>query len=140
MVSDLKTFTNKVCKIAAQKKVCFWVNFALLSRMFLVLVLLSANFKRFSVSRMQNLFCILSFLLSQNYVFNEAFQRGGWWRGCYQSELQFIFSKNWPSWPILSISRNVRMFVRHTFSLRLTVFLPPLPEVQCPNFLDFRNS
>ena len=21
----------------------------------------------------------------------------------------------------------------------LTVFLPPLPEVQCPNFLDFRN-
>ena len=33
----------------------------------------------------------------------------------------------------------VCVFVRHTFSLRLTVFLPPLPEVQCPNFLDFRN-
>ena len=24
------------------------------------------------------------------------------------------------------------------FSLLLTVFLPPLPEVQCANFLDFR--
>ena len=24
-------------------------------------------------------------------------------------------------------------------SLRLNVFLPPLPEVQCPNFLDLRN-
>ena len=25
------------------------------------------------------------------------------------------------------------------FSLRLTVFLPPLPNIHCPNFLDFRN-
>ena len=31
MVSDFKTFTNKRCKIVAQKKVCFWANFALLS-------------------------------------------------------------------------------------------------------------
>ena len=36
MVSDLKTFINKGCKIAAQKKVCFWANFASLSRTFLV--------------------------------------------------------------------------------------------------------
>ena len=45
--------------------------------------------------------------------------------------------------PMLSISRNVRMSVcvsvRHTFSLCLTVFLPPLPKVQCLNFLDIRN-
>ena len=54
-----KSFTNKGCKIAAQKN-CFWANFSI-------------------------------FL----------------WYRC--------------------------------FSLRLTVFLPPLPEVQCPNFLDFRN-
>ena len=27
-------------------------------------------------------------------------------------------------------------FVRDTFSLRLTVFLHPLPKVQFPNFLD----
>ena len=41
------------------------------------------------------------------------------------------------------MSQNVRMSVclsvRHTFSLRLTLFLPPLPEVKCPNFLDFWN-
>ena len=48
---------------------------------------------------------------------------------------------------MLSISQNVRMcvclsvclFVRHTFSLRLTVFLPPLPEIKCPIFLEIRN-
>ena len=34
---------------------------------------------------------------------------------------------------------SVRLFVRHTFSSRLTVFLSPLPEVHCPNFLDIRN-
>ena len=34
VVSDLKTFTNKGCKIAAQKKVGFGANFALLSRIF----------------------------------------------------------------------------------------------------------
>ena len=33
----------------------------------------------------------------------------------------------------------VCVFVHHTFSLRLPVFLPPLPEVQCPNFLDIWN-
>ena len=30
--------------------------------------------------------------------------------------------------------------VRRTFSLRLNVFFPQLPKVQCRNFLDFRNS
>ena len=63
MFLDLKTFTNKGCKIATQKEVCFGTNFALLSRIF--------------------------------------------WYQC--------------------------------FSLRLTIFLPPLPKVQCPNFLDFQN-
>ena len=29
---------------------------------------------------------------------------------------------------------SVCLFVRHTFSLRLTVFLPPFPKVQCQNF------
>ena len=62
--SQIWTFTNKWCKIAAQKKVCFLTNFVLLSRIF-------------------------------------------WY------------------W---------------YFSLRLTVLWPPLPEVQCPNFLDFLNS
>ena len=54
----------------------------------------------------------------------------------------FMIFKESALGPILSISQNVCMsvcvfvcvFVRHTFSLRLTVFLPPLPEVQCKNF------
>ena len=33
----------------------------------------------------------------------------------------------------------VCLSVRHFFSLSLTVFLPPLPKVKCPNFLDIRN-
>ena len=58
---DLKTFANKECKLAAQKKVSFWTNFSFLS-------------------------------------------------------------------------------LTECFSLHLTVFLPPLPEVQCPNISDFQNS
>ena len=54
MVSDLKTFAHKVCKIAAQKKVCFSANFALLAGFFLVSVLLSASVERFFVSHMQD--------------------------------------------------------------------------------------
>ena len=41
VVSDLKTFTNKRCKIAARKKNCFCANFALLSMIFLVSVFLT---------------------------------------------------------------------------------------------------
>ena len=41
MVSDLKTFTNELWKIAAQKKIGFMANFALLSRILLVLVFLT---------------------------------------------------------------------------------------------------
>ena len=45
--------------------------------------------------------------------------------------------------PMFFISRDVRvcvcLSVHHTFSLRLTVFLPPLPEVQCLKILDIRN-
>ena len=54
------------------------------------------------------------------------------------------FFKHRPSGPMLSMSQNVLMFVcvfvclsiRHIFSLHFTVFLRPLPEVQCPNFLN----
>ena len=34
----------------------------------------------------------------------------------------------------------VCLFVHHTFSLSLTVFVPPLLKVQCPNFLEIWNS
>ena len=48
---------------------------------------------------------------------------------------------------MLSLSRNVRPFVCTSVRLsvcsllryRLTVFLPPLPEVGCPIFLEIRN-
>ena len=39
----------------------------------------------------------------------------------------------------MSVCLLVCLFVHHTFSLRLTVFLPPLPKVQCPKNLDFWN-
>ena len=56
------------------------------------------------------------------------------------------FSKHRPSGPMLSISRYVHMFVCVSVCVsvcsllryRLTVFLPPLPEVRCPIF--FRDS
>ena len=58
-----------------------------------------------------------------------------------------VFSKHRPSGPMLSISRNVHMcvclsvclFVCSFLRYRLTVFLPPLPEVGCPKFLEIRN-
>ena len=63
----------------------------------------------------------------------------------------FFFSKHWPSGPMLSISRNVRLSVCPSvcpsvrlseYSLlryRLNVFLPPLPKVGCPVFLEISN-
>ena len=58
-----------------------------------------------------------------------------------------IFSKHRPSGPMLSISRNVRLSVCPCVCLcvcsllryRLNVFLPPLPAVGCPIFLEIRN-
>ena len=61
-----------------------------------------------------------------------------------------FFSKHRPSWPMLSISQNFHLCVCvcvclcaclfvHFLSYRLTVFLPPLPEVGCPIFLEIRN-
>ena len=53
------------------------------------------------------------------------------------------FSKHRPSGPMLSISRNVRLSVclsvHSLLWYRLNVFLPPLPEVRCPIFLEIRN-
>ena len=59
MVSDLKTFTNKGCKIAVQKKVSFLANFALPSRIFLVSVFFTpfnGLFASTSWRRMSNIF------------------------------------------------------------------------------------
>ena len=56
VVSDLKNFTNKGCKIAAQKKLIFWANFALLSRIVLVLVFLTPFNSLFALTS-QSLMC-----------------------------------------------------------------------------------
>ena len=65
----------------------------------------------------------------------------------WQNGYKCRFSKHRPSGPMLSISRNVRLSV-HVFVrlsvcsvLRycLNVFLPPLPEVGCPIFLEIQN-
>ena len=58
-----------------------------------------------------------------------------------------LFSKHRPFGPMLSISRNDRLYVRVFVCLsvcshlryRLSVFLPPLPEVGCPLFLEIRS-
>ena len=54
-----------------------------------------------------------------------------------------MFSKHRPSGPLLSISQNVRLCVCpcvcSLLRYRLNVFLPPLPEVGCPIFLEIRN-
>ena len=39
----------------------------------------------------------------------------------------------------MSVCLFVCVFVRHTFSLCLTVFLPQLPEAKCTNLLDIPN-
>ena len=56
------------------------------------------------------------------------------------------FSKHRPSGPMFSISQFVHMCVCvcvclfvHFLRYRLNVFLSPLPEVGCPNFLEIRN-
>ena len=53
-------------------------------------------------------------------------------------------SKHRPSGLMLSISQNVRLSVRlsvrvFTFEVLFNVFLPPLPKVGCPIFLEIRN-
>ena len=53
--------------------------------------------------------------------------------------LDLCFSKHRPFGPMLSISRFVHMSVCSLLGYRLTVFLPPLPEVGCPICLEIRN-
>ena len=50
-----------------------------------------------------------------------------------------VFSKHRPSGP-LSVRLFVRVCVCSLFRYHLNVFLPPLPKVGCPLFLDIPNS
>ena len=66
-----------------------------------------------------------------------------------QTEYKYIykyvkgFSKQRPSGPMLYISRNVRVSVCVSvcslLRYRLNLFLPPLPKVGCPKFLEIQN-
>ena len=63
---------------------------------------------------------------------------------CYIIYIQF--SKHWPSGPMpkcpsvcLSVRLSVCLSVCSLVRYRSTVFLPPLPEVGCPIFLEIRN-
>ena len=62
--------------------------------------------------------------------------------------IKYYFSKHRPSGMMLSISWFFRLSVRlsvclsvrvFTFEVPFKVFLPPLPEVECPIFLEIRN-
>ena len=45
----------------------------------------------------------------------------------------------WKHRPMLSISQNVCLSVCSLLRYRLNVFLPPLPKVRCPIFLEIQN-
>ena len=127
MVSDLKTFTNKRCKIATQNPNCFFANFALLSRIFFLLVFFTSCNRLFaptSWSQMSKLF----------------------W---FAESLRKINEKKWSQIGKLLLKKGAKLprwkkfffFYRFYFIclLCLSVFLPPFPKVQSPNFLDFWN-
>ena len=71
MVSDLKTFAHKGCKITAQKKMLFG-EFCLTSRIFLVSVPLSASVERCFVFRMRDFLGLLTDILKQDSSGQEA--------------------------------------------------------------------
>ena len=120
MVSDLKTFAHKWCKITAAKKK---INL----RFFHLFTPFKRPFAPTSRSPMSKLF---RFLESLGKSFGKKWSQIG--------KLLLIKGVKWPR-----KKKNVfgqilpywaGFFWYWYFSLRLTVFLPPLPEVQCPNF------
>ena len=58
---------------------------------------------------------------------------GEWMKGVNNIWLSLVL-KLWAD-----INAATEIVLWYTFSLRLTVFLPPLSKVQFPNFLDIRN-
>ena len=84
---------------------------------------------------MVSLPCIPSVTLPHKQQFSRKFQASIKWQ---------LFSKHRPSRPMLSkIQMSVRLCVCPSvcslLRYRLKVFLPPLPKVGCPIFLEIRN-
>ena len=111
----MKTFAHKGCKVAAAKKV-FFTDF------FYLFTLYKSLFAPTFRSPMSKLFKFLESLGKNN-------------------------EKKWSQILKLLLTKGVKSPWRKKFflqifficSLRLNVFLPPLPKVKCPNILDFRN-
>ena len=55
------------------------------------------------------------------------------------TEITFVEATCYLKANALRQKKKLRIFCCCICSLRLNVFLPPLPEVQCPIFLDFWN-
>ena len=67
MVSDFKIFAHKGCKIAAQKKVCFSANFALLAGLFGIGATIRIGQEMLCLPYMGFLISILKVVLIINY-------------------------------------------------------------------------
>ena len=129
MVWDLATFTIQGCKIAAQIEVSFRQILTFWAGFFLYL------------------FCILYFLTPFNGLFAPTSQTTMSKLFRFSELLGKINGKKWSQiWKLLLITgvksqrqKSFKGFFCFICSLRLNVFVPPLPEFQCPNFLDFRS-
>ena len=126
MVSDLNFFAKKLCKIAAAQKVFYGLFSSHLFTPF------NGPFAHTSRSSMSKMFRYLESLGKSN---------GKNWSQIWKLVLikgvksprkkKLVFGRILPYW--------AGFFCYQCFSLSLTGFVLPLPEVQHPNFLDFRN-
>ena len=126
MLSELKTFTKKRGVKFSRKRNCFWENFTLLKRIFwhrcfsLRSMIFLPPLPKSNVQTFQ-IFRILGEKLWKEVVSDlKTFAH----KGCNIAAARNFFT----------------IFFFFFCSLHLNVFLPPLPKVQCPNFLDFWNS
>ena len=120
MVPDLKTFTNKVCKIAAH----FFFVFGQILPYWVFLTPVNCLLPPTSRSPMWSLFRFSESLGKSN---------GRKWSQIWK----LLLIKG-----VKSQRQKIRSFLQFFFFIGwhcLNVFCPPLPEVQCPNFLDFWN-
>ena len=123
MVSHLKFLLIKGVKNAAKKK-SFWANFAILSRICLVSVFLTpfmVFLPPLPKVQCQNFFWFLEYLGEYN-----AKKWSQIWT------LLLMKSEKWPR------QKSFYRFFFHLFT-QFKLLFPPLPKVQCPNFLDFQT-
>ena len=108
------------------KKVCFWVNFASLSRTFLVSV----------------------FLTPFNGLFDPTFHSPVFKLFRFSESLKKSYGNKWSQiWQLLIVKgvksprqKKVCLWIFFIYLLCWNVFLHPCPKVQCPNFfLYFRT-